>query len=196
MNVLTIFTQPIENNTSSMIRCRNVINGLATLVHNITVYSPYPDTASIYYGNDYKISENVIVRRYGKPGNVSKENKSVAGSINSKSFLRKIYRKFDLFGASIVNIKYTKDIIKQICNEKYDIILSFSNPMTSHIMSNSIVKYKRGIKYIQQWGDPLVADITRKSLTPKWIQHIIESHLICKADRIFYVSPVTLQEQR
>lgn len=194
MKILTIFTQPIENNTSSMIRCRNVLNGIASLGNDIIVYSPYPNVNSMYYGKEYKIDTRIVVRRYGKESNNSTHGNNA--EIGVKGTLRKIYRKFDLFGSSIIYVKYTNEIIKQTDNEKIDMVLSLSSPIATHIISNKLIKRKKGLRYIQQWGDPLVADITRKSLTPKWVQHIIESCLICKADKIFYVSPITLQGQR
>lgn len=194
MRILTIFTQAIENNTSSMIRCRNVINGLATIGNHITVYSPFPDKNSIYYGEEFRINPGIEVRRYGKKTNYNMDKKGQNKKKNG--IILRIYRKFDLFGSAIIYIKYTNDIIKKIEFEEYDMVISFSSPVATHIISNKIVTRKGEIKYIQQWGDPLVADITRKSLTPKWVQHIIESNLIHLADKVYYVSPFTLQEQK
>lgn len=194
MKVITVFTQPIENNTSSMIRCRNVLNGIAELGHQIIAYSPHPDMNSIYYGHDITIDSNIEIRRYGK-----KQSETTGEKVKQRkkdSIALKLYRRFDLFGAAILYVRYARDIINQISSEKYDLIISFSGPIATHIISNKIVRKRKNLRYIQQWGDPLTADITRKSLTPKWIQHIIESRLLQIVEKVYYVSPITMRDQK
>ena len=193
MRILTVFSQPIENNTSSMIRCRNVLNGFAEIGNSIVAYSPYPDKHSKYYGEKFSINDSIQVRRYGR-----EVKTNTVPNVNGrfKSLLLKIYRKFDLFGSAIKYYRFTDEILEEIKDEKYDMLLSLSSPIVSHIISNKIDVSLKPQLYIQQWGDPLTADITRKTLTPKWLQKRIEKKLLLRADKVYYVSPFTLFEQQ
>lgn len=80
---------------------------------------------------------------------------------------------------------------------EYDFVISSSDPKSSHLIVEKLIKkQKSNIDWIQYWGDPFLADITRKS---KWNSAMIkyeEKRLLKKAVRIVYVSPLTLEEQK
>lgn len=196
--ILVIFTQPIENNTSSMIRCRNIINILPEIGCKVVCYAPHPDVNSMYYDEKTEIAETIIVRRYGRGSLQIKNTLKEADSVKKKILtgIYSVYKKIDLFGSSICYIKYKDSIIREISNEKYDMILSFSDPKSAHILAGACKKKKKDLFYVQQWGDPLTEDITSKTLIPKWIRHFIEARLLKSADRIYYVSPLTCQNQK
>lgn len=189
--VIVIFTQPVEENTSSMIRSRNILEKLPLCGYKTICYSPYSNKDEISL-------PNIDIRRYGKINHVAKIKEKINSSKNIKqkflSFAYKLYKKIDIFGASIQYLKYIRNLRNEIRKEKPELLLTFSDPTTAHIIGKYCKKYAG--KYIQQWGDPLAADIISKTALPVWIRKIIEKNLIKVADIICYVSPFTYEEQK
>lgn len=198
--VLVLTTQAIEYNTSSMIRVLNIINEISAEGYEVDCVVAHPNRTLKYYSEDNVIDKNINVYRFGPSKSLimkidNKKRKSL--KYNILTMLRKVYKLFDLFDSSIELVKYTNQIDDIVKNKKYDYFLSFSDPKTSHIISNNVLK-KLSTRpyYIQQWGDPLALDITNKSFVPKFIKKIIEYKLIKKADKVIYVSPITLKKQK
>ena len=194
--ILVICTQPMENSTSSMIRCRNIINELA-VENQIVCYAPCANENSIYYDKQAYLNPSIEVRKYGKKieVNIRKEKGKSKKNILMK-ILYFIYKKIDLFGSSILLLKYKNEVLNSLKGENYDILLSFSDPKSAHILASLIKKDNKNLFYIQQWGDPLVHDITNKSILPVGVKKIIERRLMKNANQIYYVSPLTLNEQK
>ena len=189
--IVVLLTQPIENNTSSMIRCKGIIDALAELGNKLTCICP--DNRDTYF-----ITDAYKVIRYGKAKkeNVLKNGNASKGAKQKiVSFLYKAFKKMDVFGYSLVYLKYTKNIKKIVRELEADILITFSDPMTAHMIGKYCKKYVKE-QYIQQWGDPLALDTIAKIAQPRWFRKIIEKNLIKKADRICYVSPFTLREQK
>lgn len=193
MKVAVVFSQAIENDTSSMIRCRNIINELPGLGHTVVCFSPYPDEDSIYFNKLASISEDILIFRYGHP--IVKKNDRINGR-KEPSKLRKFIKRFDLFGSSIKNVRYRKYMSNMISDEECDIILSFSDPKSAHIIAGYCKKKNKKMYYIQQWGDPLAMDITNQSALPLFVRRFIEKMLLARADKICYVSPLTCTIQK
>lgn len=195
--IAVILTQPIENDTSSAIRCRNIITAIAKLGHDTTCYCPYPNKESMYYGRG-ATDANFKIERYGNETSTY-DGKKMENGIGFKAKLLcfgiKCFRKIDVFGSSLLYLKYTKSLRQKIKNGNYDILLTFSDPMTAH-MIGKYCKKNLDIQYIQQWGDPLTTDVISKTAHPKWFRYLVEKSLIHPADRICYVSPLTCDEQR
>lgn len=196
-NVVVIFTQPIENNTSSMIRGRNIVNEIARMQNRVVCYSPYPDVNSMYYDSNAKINSQIEIRRYGKTAKsgavVSNEPKTLKQKLIG--IVYKFYKGIDLFGSSIFCVKYKKQIAEEIGESNFDTMLSFSDPKTAHIIAGYCKKRNKKIHYIQQWGDPLTEDITNRSALPRRTKWHIEKKLLQRADEVYYVSPITLECQ-
>lgn len=191
---IVILTQPIEANTSSMIRSRNIIKELPSCGYETICYSPYSGSM-----NELEfILPSVEIKRYGKVNYVANFKENLEHKVSLKyrilKFMYKLYKKVDIFGASIQYLKYTHLILDEVKKEKPDILLTFSDPMTSHIIGRKCRKYVS--KYVQQWGDPLATDTISKVGLPVWLRKIIEKSLIKKADRVCYVSPFTCDEQK
>lgn len=196
--IVVIFAQPIEYNTSSMIRCRSIINELPALGWKVTCYSPYPDKGNMYYDEKAVIAPQIQIERYGtciqsmKP--IIEGNKSIKNIILKVFYY--LFKKVDLFGSSIQYIKYRKCICREIMNQDYQIMLSFSHPMAAHIMAGYCKKKAKGLYYVQQWGDPLAEDVTDHTIVPKFVKRFIEEKLLKNADKICYVSPLTYERQK
>ena len=54
--IAIILALPVEYNTSSMIRCKSIIEALGGMGHEIICYCPKPDKNHKYYSN---VSENL-----------------------------------------------------------------------------------------------------------------------------------------
>jgi hypothetical protein len=97
---------------------------------------------------------------------------------------------------------YTYDIVRNLDisilpKKKYHCVISISDPKTSHIAVSRLKK--QGLvfeRWIQYWGDPMTHDITSEVIYPLFIRRVIEEKLLKQADRIAYVSPLTLIQQK
>ena len=101
-----------------------------------------------------------------------------------------------LFGKTRLFLRKAKSI--RLNDDYYDYIISTSDPKTSHLFAKKIIKTHR-IKYgkwIQHWGDPLAGDVSKECIYPEIIIRQVEEKIIKSADRIVYVSPLTLIEQK
>lgn len=89
--------------------------------------------------------------------------------------------------------KYISD---NILKGKFDILLSFSDPKPAHIIGGYCKHQNPHITYIQQWGDPLASDATSKTVLPVRVRKWIENALLKPANKVCYVSPITLKTQK
>jgi hypothetical protein len=111
-----------------------------------------------------------------------------------KMLIKSLFTKFSVFDSTYYILKKVESV--RINHESYDLILSSSDPKTSHILAKKVIQqgvtYK---KWIQYWGDPLAEDITNKTIYSKRTLKKVEANLFDKANHIIYVSPITLQQQ-
>lgn len=204
-----------EDNTSATIQNKGIIRGLSALDYDIDIITLEPDQNAISFDdsmNDIKqLVKNTfyikVDRKYALLRAKKKNNKTKTGE-NGRSklfrillqkirvFIKKIYEQISIFDAQKINVKGVSKI--RIDYSKYDIILSSSDPKSSHLLALKILKENRNCKakWIQYWGDPMLNDITRKSDWRDGIVKYYEKKLISKADRVIYASPLTLKVQR
>ena len=202
MNILIVCSCAEEYITSSMLCLELLCKGFLENGHKVVFVSPLPNKNNKYYNEKYFFEhENLTHLRFGKTiekiDNSLNNKKSIKNRI--VNLLLKVYRSFDLFGKSIETLKYSNEIKEKIVSESFepDILFSASDPKTSHILASKIIDiFKKRPYYMQYWGDPLTLDIASRTLTPVFIRKRIESSLLKKADKIIYVSPLTLSEQQ
>ena len=194
--MMVILGEPVEYDTSSMIRSRNIIDALFRIGCDVHCYSPYADLHSRYYNKDFEFNSDIELIRYGNKivNPLYEQHKKNKVKQRIIEVLYDLYKQIDLFGISLLYVKYKREISKQI--EDYDILLTFSDPKATHIIGSYCKKKKKDIMYVQQWGDPLTIDITETSKLPKFIKKGIEALLLKNADSIYYVSPITMEEQK
>lgn len=201
MKIAVVNCIPEEYNISSNLCVQLLCKGMIENGHEVWLISPESNQNHNYYCDDYTFEmERLHHIRYGEL--VVKSENSTSSQDNTNKIvclLSSLYRKFDLFGKSIVNLRYCDTIINKLRsdNVKFDVVISTSDPKTSHLFLTKLYKsfdYKP--YYIQYWGDPLTLDIARDTLTPKFIRKAIEAQMLLPCDRIAYVSPLTLNEQQ
>lgn len=196
MRVLMIKLSPIEGLNSSTIRALSLAKGFEELGHKID-YITIP-ISSTHVKMEKKSLEQKINIIKTKPNEqyetvISKGKKGFVHRVITK-ILRKVYHKITIYN-------YTYSIAKSmdislLNNPNYDLVISISDPKTSHIAMEKLIaerlKYK---KWIQYWGDPMTVDITSKSIYPSKYIKKKELSLLKNADAIVYVSPFTLKVQ-
>lgn len=195
MKILMVKLSPIESVDSATIRTVALTKGL--IEQNIVIdYLTIPTSINHIISRERNIFNSINIIRTNRNmsyDSITRRNGKMKKAI--VDLLRKIYHSFSLYD-------YTYSIAKNIDisllkNNRYDLIISSSDPKTSHIavkkLINQGLEYK---KWIQYWGDPMALDITNKSVYPKWIIKKIERKIINKADKIIYVSPFTLEKQK
>lgn len=198
LKILIIKLSPVEGLNSSMIRTLALTKGLLSLGHTID-FVTIPISNTHVKTDMYDFMDNVKLISTTKnvlyEGITSKESNTSTVKTNLIKILRKIYHKFSLYNYTH---SIAKDVDISILNDKYyDIVISSSDPKTSHIamkrLINQGLKYK---KWIQYWGDPMTLDITKKTVYPKFFIRNIEYNILKDADKIIYVSPITLKKQK
>jgi glycosyltransferase involved in cell wall biosynthesis len=200
MKILFITALPLETNNSSQIRNIALIKGLLTNGCSVTILCPGSEhsTNKIYADSFPKVLDEVEIIRISKKTMVTSflstsavQKKNIKTSI--LKYARRLYSRFSIYKAAGLLIGQTKKLNYDYSN--FDIILSSSDPKASHKMAE-MIKKKTNLKWIQYWGDPLLADITDSTLLPNILKRHIESNLMKGSDFIFYVSPFTSDEQK
>ena len=199
--IAVVLVLPIEYNTSSMLRSRALISALSKMGHKITCFCPNPDVNSKYFSKENVEIPGMDIIRFG--GNAWSETQTTImqrgkRSIQSciKGIALKLFRKMDVFGSTLLYLPERKRISDYIAQGEYDILLSFSDPMPAHMIGKYCKQHNPGLRYIQQWGDPLASDTISKTAQPVWVRKLIEKTLLNPADKVCYVSPFTCEEQK
>ena len=179
MNILLITLFSLERNTSVAISNIGITNGLLALGHRVTWVMPFWNQCE----TTFDTSQIRIIRVPGKdlPRDVG--------------FLRRKLRShFDM-------LDFTRSYLRQVRNthvpkEYYDIVISTSDPKSSHVFTSRLLRTVEYGRWIQHWGDPLLGDITRNFWWPKWCIKLYEWNILRRADKIVYVTPFTSNVQR
>lgn len=201
MEILFVVLAPIDGNTSGIISNIGIINGLTELGHNVSIcttmfYGDNVKEIKNYFKHDVKIYRINRNKLYKAAVNVRKKQNLIK---KFYSISRKLYYKFkiiDNFKPVAKSISLNE--LEEFWGLKYfDVVISASDPKSSHLAVKNLIK--QGLKYgkwIEYWGDPLAADITRHNIWPKACLKFVETKLIKDCDKIFYVSPFTKELQQ
>ena len=199
MKILYITSTPLEYNSSANMRNVAIIKGLQQLGNEVSSLSSEAVNSSIY-SDDISEIINVKSRYWLKLGAIQN---NITNNINQKNNFKKIiknriykiYTKFSIYDPKKTLVsKVSKDFIK----EKFDLIISSSDPKSSHLIAERLIELNPNItkKWIQYWGDPFVGDINKNSIIPSNVIKREEKRLIGLCDEVVYVSPFTLEQQQ
>ncbi|OAS21870.1 hypothetical protein [Paenibacillus oryzisoli] len=199
MKILYVVSRPLEINTSSSIRNRATIEGLLTLGHNVDLITTEFDKNHSNY--DHSLSYSNLNVRYLKLGgiqDIAKITRKFKAIQPFKKLAYNVMKFFEIYDNLKGIVDYvTKDHL-EITDNKYDLIISSSDPKSSHLFVRRM--FERGLvnktPWIQIWGDPFLSDITRsnKLLNSKIKKE--EKKLFEFANKIIYVSSLTMNEQK
>ena len=199
--ILYVVSRPLEINTSASIRNKATILGLLKNGCQVHLITTEPDTNHIAYDNSNGIPEIRETTKYIRLG--------------GKQSILRIVRRFSVLtslklfvGKHFVGKNEIYDNLKSICShtheidlkrEKFDYIISSSDPKSSHLFIYKLLEEQGNAftgKWIQIWGDPFLHDMTVNRPELKGDIQREEQRLLHKADKIIYVSPLTLEEQK
>lgn len=199
MKILYITSTPLEYNSSANMRNLAIIKGLQELGYEVSSFSSEVVNDSIYANNidnTIKFKNRYWIKLGSLQSNITnniKNKNSVKKIIKNKIY--KIYTKFSIYDPK-------KTLVKKITNstitDKFDLIISSSDPKSSHLLAEKLIKLDSDItkRWIQYWGDPFVGDINKNTIVPTKFIKREEKRLIDLCDKVIYVSPFTLEEQK
>lgn len=212
MKILFVSIVPFENNTSATIQNKGIVKGLYELGHSVDILTLKPNQNTISFDESMNDIQSLINKYYYIELD-SKYEALMAKKVNKNIYIKqkeknnflkamlriivkKTYDSVAIFDAQKSNVKQVSKV--KLDYNQYDIIISASDPKSSHLIVETIYKDNLNCKaqWIQYWGDPMFNDISRKR---DWRDRIVkyqEKRLISKADKIIYASPLTLKVQK
>lgn len=197
MKILYVSTSPLEYSASSNMRNVALLKGIIENGHKIYTLTPEPQKDSELY--DENLCNIDIEKKYFLT--MSKLHSSMTVKKESKNSFKDKIKKFLKERLKKVKIyDFRSSLAKQkiLIEEKFDIIISSSDPKSSHLVAKNLIKNNKNItkKWIQYWGDPFADDINDNRRLFKFFVKNEERKLIKVADEIVYVSPFTLKKQQ
>ena len=179
MNILLVTLFSLERNTSVAISNINITKGLLALGHKVTWVMPHWAQCE----TEFDFSQVRVIRIPGH--DLSRNVGYIRGKLRSH---------FDMLDFTRPYLHEWRKV--QIPNEYFDVVISTSDPKTSHIFTGMFLRKIKFGRWIQHWGDPMLGDITRNLWWPEWIVKFYEWNIIRKADKVIYVTPFTCEAQK
>jgi len=210
MKILVINGECIQTNTSANLCHLAYIRGLVDAGHSVTLLSAD--------GRDYTLDPSMVipaeVKQYTYYGvslyeklSLRKKTETAPGgaisaapspTTNGKSGLKRKVKDFilSLYGVHGIYATFVRKVQKFRSDEEYDYILSISTPVTSHLIAHNLLKAGRirGKHWIQIWEDPWHSDAYGFNGAEKIRKE--EARLLSFAEKVCYVSPLTLENQK
>lgn len=198
MKLLFITLCPLEVNTSVTKSNLGLLKGFEELGFEITILMPGINKDVYYFDKSIDLSRFKIVRINNETLGQTIANMQGSSS-KIKTFLfkqmRTLYNQLSLFDRSKQYLAQAPKL--SIYDEYYDIVISTSDPKTSHMFVDKMIKCGLNYgKWIQHWGDPLLGDVSRRNIYPSWYIKRVERNILKNADSVVYVSPFTAASQK
>lgn len=193
MKILYVTAVPLEYSSSANFRNIALIRGLMKNGHSVSTLSTRPQENSSCYDKtilDLQFEERFYVELGQLHAGINAAKK---GTLKSK-IKGKLYRLNMLISLYDSRKSEAPKVSKiDFSGKKYDIMISSSDPKSSHLFAENLLKAYPGIakKWIQYWGDPFSGDINRRSYVPDFVVANEEKRLISLCDKSVYVSPLT-----
>lgn len=213
MKILVINGGCIQTNSSANLCHIAYIQGLIDAGHEVTLLSadgrdyvldefiriPSEVKQYTYYG--VSVYEKLSLRKKAAVS-TTKSNISVSDTAphstsdassfkqNLKAFVRSLYGPHGIYATFVRKAQQFKS------SEEFDYILSISTPPASHLLAYNLLKAKhiKGKHWIQIWEDPWHDDVYGFQGTNSI--RLEEKRLLFFAEKICYVSPLTLKYQQ
>lgn len=209
MKILVINGECIQTNTSANLCHLAYIRGLVSAGHEVTLLSAD--------GRDYQLDPAMVipeeVRQYTYYGVSLYEKLSLRKKAQSapsapmpqptaqtegKPGLKRKIKDFalSLYGVHGIYAAFVRKAQKFHADEVYDYILSVSTPPSGHLIAHNLIKagHIQAKHWIQIWEDPWYSDAY--GFNGKDKIHKEEKRLLSFAEKVCYVSPLTLQNQK
>ncbi len=215
MKILIINGDCIQTNSSANLCHLAYIKGLVELGYDVTVLSAN--------GKDYILDTSMTipqsVKQYTFYGislyeklSIRKKSSQVT-AVNQNVYVQKINNNqkqklknciisrvknslLSMYGVHGIYATFVKKAQKFYSETEFDFIISISTPPSSHLIAHNLLKAKKikGKHWIQIWEDPWYSDAY--GFNGKKKIHKEEERLLSFAEKVCYVSPLTLQNQQ
>lgn len=200
-NLLFVRTRPFESNTSSSIRAIATADLLHKCGYEITLLTTNAGISNNDELKEYPSIKKIIripvsgaYEAIRQVKNFPESKSSIKNRLIVKA--KEIYKEFKVVDPLSIVVRQVDSVMEQL-DRKYDIVVSCSDPKSSHLLAQAVLQ--RGVcceKYVQFWGDPLLNDISRNFRIPRFMVKREEEKLLKMATMVFYVSPYTLMSQK
>lgn len=173
-----------------------LIRGFQQLGYEISTLSSMPEIESSYYDKTI-VKTDFKDRHWIELGAVHTKftSKNVESSLDKlkarlKAIAYKVYTRLSLYDS---RARLAKRIPLSLANEEFDLIISSSDPKSSHLIAEQLfIKYPNISKlWYQYWGDPFAIDVNKSTLFPAWVVEREERRILEKCHKSIYVSPIT-----
>lgn len=212
MKVLVIVGECIQVNTSSNLCNLAYLHGLVDSGNEVTLITA--DKHGYVVDPEMKIPDGVMVHSYRSMSlyeNLSHKLKTrhlpetgQSGSVSQNAQLpckKRLMRRlkkwvFNCYGPYGIYIKFAYRALSFFEKEEFDLVISLSNPASSHLLAYRLLRLNRirTKRWVQIWEDPWYGDVDRGLRTQRIRE--AERKILRVADRICYVSPITLEYQK
>lgn len=217
MKILVINGDCIQTNTSANLCHIAYINGLVESGHEVTLLSAD--------GRDYQLDSSIVIPEsvkgytyYGvsfyeklalrkKRGSAAasmaqtsvsaeKENTHQGDSIKTRVVKNAKKLVLSSYGVHGIYAKFVKAAQQFHSDVNYDFVISISTPVTSHLLTHNLLKAKhiKAFRWIQIWEDPWFGDAYGFNYAQKIYKE--EKRLLSFAEKVCYVSPLTLKNRQ
>lgn len=202
MNILFITSGNIFSTSSSNLRNVSLIQGLTEIGHRVDVWSLETGSSGKIYDESIKeiisrnkvfLSSNNSLQKVFSEKKVAKETFVSKMKTKILGFAKKIVLKYSLIDTLMPAV--TRISKNEIPTEEYDVIISSSDPISSHEMALMYKNLHSKSKWIQYWGDPLYYDITR-NFSNKRKAFKVEEKYLSACDVVVYTNPIVLEAQK
>ena len=209
MKILVIVGECIQTNTSANLCHLAYIRGLLTAGHDVTLLSADgrdyvldpsmvipPEVAHhTYYG--VSLYETMALRKKKNTAVQISSGQTPSAAAAKPGLKQKIKRYvLSLYGVHGIYATFVRKAQKFRAETEYDYVLSISTPVTSHLIAHNLLKAKHITcrHWIQIWEDPWHGDAYGFNGADKIRKE--EQRLLSFAEKICYVSPLTLKNQQ
>ena len=212
MKILVINGACIQTNSSANLCHLAYIRGLLEAGHKVTLLSAdgkdykvdpammVPEQVVQYTIYGVSIYEKLSMKKKESAVSVSAGSGTVGPSV-SRGVIHKAVDKaksfvLSLYGIHGIYATFVRKAQKFRSEENFDFIISISTPVTSHLLTHNLLKAGniRGKHWIQIWEDPWYSDAYGFNSKEQIRQE--EQRLLSFAEKVCYVSPLTLQNQK
>lgn len=209
MRILVINGECIQVNTSSNLCNLAYLRGLVATGHEVTLISAD--------GKGYTIDPKMVIPKgvhcytyrsmtlYEKLSrNKKRINKTETDAESAKptsgcrrGLLTRLKRfVLSLYGVHGIYSKFSRKAIRFRSDETFDYVLSLCTPASSHLLAYRLLNsgHVKSRHWVQIWEDPWYSDVSGFTHNNRIFRE--ERRLLSLAERVCYVSPLTLENQK
>ncbi|MBE6692481.1 MAG: glycosyltransferase family 4 protein [Ruminococcaceae bacterium] len=211
MKILVINGDCIKRNSSANLCHLAYIRGLLQAGHEVTLLSAsengyetdshmqIPSEVKQYTYSGLTLYEKLSMKKLNgamssdASGNSAGKNKKSVKA-NIVGWLKRLVLR--MYGMHGIYSKFVRTAQRFKSAQQFDFVISLSTPVTSHLLTHNLIKKKhiKATHWIQIWEDPWYTDAYGFNGKEKIREE--EARLLSFAEKVCYVSPLTLQNQQ